>query len=120
MRRNTLLAATLAGAALLTLPGCLVTSSSASSYSGNRVEPGAESAIVLHRTTPDEAVATLGEPSAHAVTEDGLETMTWRWTKRESSRGSVFLIFGGSSKSTRDYNLTVRFRNGVAINKSRN
>lgn len=120
MRRRTALIPLLAAAALLTLPGCLVTSSNASSYSGNRVEPGADASIVLLRTTPDEAVAALGEPSTRSVRDDGDESMTWRWTKRESSRGSVFLIFGGSNRTTQDYSLTVNFRNGVAINKSRN
>jgi len=118
MRRT--LTAAIAAATLLALPGCLVTSSTSSSYSGNRVEPGADSSIVLLRTTPDEAVATLGEPSDRGINSEGLETMTWRWTKRESSRGSVFLIFGGSNRTTQDYSLTVNFRNGVAIHKSRN
>ena len=56
-------ATVLAAVALTALPGCLVTSSSATSYTGARVEPSQVGAIVLHRTTPEEAIAALGEPT---------------------------------------------------------
>lgn len=108
----------LAAAALLALPGCLVTSSSASKYSGNRVDPNADRGVTLHQTTPAETVAMLGEPTGR-VTEGDEEVLTWRWTHKSASSGSVFLIFGGSSSTTQEHALSIAFRDGVAVRKWR-
>lgn len=113
-----LVATTLAASALLALSGCLVTSSSASKYSGNRVEPNADRAVTLYETTPAETIAMLGEPTGR-VTEGDEEVLTWRWTHKSASSGSVFLIFGGSSSTTQDHALSIAFRDGVAIRKWR-
>lgn len=115
-RRTT--AALLAAGTLLALPGCLVTSSNSAAYSGNRVEPNADRAVTLHETTPAETVAMLGEPTTR-VTENDEEVLTWRWTARRESSGSVFLIFGGSSETTHDHALSIAFREGVAVRKWR-
>jgi hypothetical protein len=122
MARRPAPALILAGAALTTLavlPGCLVTSESSESYTGNRVEPGEAQRVRPGRTTVDQAVAILGEPSESAVAANGEEILTWRWTKRAASSGSVFLIFSGSSNKTEDHALHVAFRDGVAVRKWR-
>lgn len=109
-------------AALLTLPalsGCLVTSSNASSYSGNRVDPAAESGVVLHRTTVDQAISQLGTPSSRSTNDQGEEVLTWRWTRRAASSGRVFLILGRSSQTTEDHALHITFREGVAVRRWR-
>lgn len=111
--------AVFAAFALTALPGCLVTSHQATSYSGNRVEPGAERAVLLNRTTVHEAIATLGEPSDRVTGDNGEETLTWRWTRTHSSDGSVFLVFGGSRSSTESHALHITFRDGVAVRKWR-
>lgn len=116
--RATLAAAALAASTLLAMPGCLVTSSSASKYSGNRVEPNADRAVTLHQTTPAETIAMLGEPTGR-VTEADEEVLTWRWTHESASSGSVFLILGKSSSTTQDHALSIAFRDGVAVRKWR-
>lgn len=108
-----------AASALLALPGCLVTSSSATAYSGNRVEPAAEAGVTLHRTSPEETIAMLGEPTARTVNDDGEEVLTWRWTRKSASSGRVFLLFGGSSNTTQDHALHIAFKDGVAVRKWR-
>lgn len=108
-----------AASALLALPGCLVTSSSATAYSGNRVEPAAEAGVTLHRTTVDQTVAMLGEPTSRTGGDDGEEILTWEWTRKSASSGRVFLLFGGSSKTTQDHALHIAFKDGVAVRKWR-
>jgi len=103
---------------LATTTGCLVTSSSSSRYSGDRVEPGTDRDIVLGQSSPDQAIAILGEPTSRSG-EDNKETFSWRWTERTKSRGSVFLIFGGSSESTHERALHVAFEDGVATRRWR-
>lgn len=112
-------ATVLAAVALTALPGCLVTSSSATSYTGARVEPSQVGAIVLHRTTPEEAIAALGEPTERTATPDGDEVLTWRWTRESASSGAVFLIFGGSNKTVHRQAFHITFRDGVAVRKWR-
>lgn len=108
----------IAALCLLALPGCLITSNNATSYTGNRVEPGADAGIQLHHTTPEEAVAILGVPTSRVAGDDG-ETLTWRWTRSKSSEGRVFLIFGGASHTTQDHGFHIAFENGVATRKWR-
>jgi hypothetical protein len=116
--RSTAVLAGSALAILVTMPGCLVTSSSESAYSGNRVEPNADRAVTLHETSSAETIAMLGEPTDR-VTEGDEEVLSWRWTARRASSGSVFLIFGGSSETTQDHALSIAFRDGVAVRKWR-
>ncbi|MEM9372913.1 MAG: hypothetical protein AAGA55_04645 [Planctomycetota bacterium] len=117
--KTTKLAAfSLAAVTLVSATGCLVTSSSSSRYSGERVTPGADRAIVLGESTPDQAIAALGDPSSR-VGEPGDETLTWRWTERTKSSGSVFLVFGGSSDSTHERALHIAFEDGVATRRWR-
>ncbi len=98
--------------------GCLITSSSSSKFSGERVSPGADRAVVLGQSTPDQAIAALGEPTSR-VGEPGNETLTWRWTERTKSRGSVFLVFGGASSTTHDRAVHIAFEDGVAARRWR-
>lgn len=116
---RTTLAIALAAATLAALPGCLVTSSSSSSFSGNRVDPGAESQVVLFQTTPDQAATILGEPTTRVTNDAGEEVLTWRWTRQAASSGSVFLIFGGSSNTTSEHALNIAFRDSVAVRRWR-
>ncbi len=104
---------------LAVLPGCLVTSRNSSSFSGNRVDPGEESQVVLFQTSPDQAAAILGEPTTRAHNDAGEEVLTWRWTRQAESSGSVFLIFGGSSSTTQEHALNIAFREGVAVRRWR-
>ena len=120
MPRTTILAAALAASTLAASTGCLVTSNNSSSYSGNRVEPGDERLVTLHKTTPDQAAEILGEPTTRSMNDKGEEVLTWTWTKRSQSSGSVFLIFGGSSGTTDEHSRHLAFRDGVAVRKWRN
>lgn len=122
-RRHAMPALALLAASTLVLPGCLVTSSNATSYSGNHIEPGADRSVVLGQTTTAGAVQILGEPTSRTDVEvingTTYETLTWRWSKRTQSSGSVFLIFGGSSDTTRESALHIEFVDGVASKKRR-
>lgn len=113
-----LAAAALAATTLAASTGCLVTSSSSSNFSGERVTPGADRSVVLGESTPDQAIAVLGEPTTR-VGEPGNETLTWRWTERTKSSGTVFLVFGGSSNSTHERALHIAFEDGVAVRRWR-
>lgn len=115
---RTIAALTLSTLTLAGMTGCLVTSSNSSSFTGDRVSPGADRGIVLGQSTPDQAIATLGEPT-NRVGDPANETLTWRWTERSQSSGSVFLIFGGSSNSTHERALHVAFEDGIAARRWR-
>lgn len=115
MRTNRRAALILSAATTMTLlPGCLVTSAKSDTYTGNRVQPGAERQVVLRESTPDDAVELLGEPSERETDADGREVLTWRWTRHAKSAGAVFLVFGGSSETTETRALHIAFRDGVA------
>lgn len=120
MRRTTPAALAALTLAALAMPGCLVTSNSSSSYSGDRVEPGSERQVVLHKSSPDDAVAILGEPTTRSTLDDGEQVLTWTWTHHTKSSGSVFLVFGGSSDTTHERSLHIGFRDGLAVRKWRN
>ena len=115
--QRTLLGLALA-ATLATSTGCLVTSTSSSRFSGERVEPGADRSIVIGQSSPTDAIAVLGEPTSR-VAEGNRETLTWRWTERTQSSGSVFLVFGGSSDTTHAKSLHIAFEDGIASKRWR-
>lgn len=118
MHRTTLLAA--AAAALLTLPGCLIVSDRDTDISGAYVDNAAASKVVLHKTSPDQAIEYLGEPTERVTNDRGEDVLTWRWTKRTEDEGALFLVFAGETTKTETQSLSIAFRDGVAVRKSRN
>jgi len=94
------------------LPGCLITSSGDTSYSGQhisaetfeKVEAGTSKGFVL---------ATFGEPSARTTLEDGSEVWRWTYTENRSSSGTVIFLLNSSSRKETQHNTFVEFADGV-------
>lgn len=112
-------AATLAAAALLTLPGCLIVSGKDVTLTGAYAAPQDVAQVRIGSTTVEETIAILGEPSERTADDSGNETLHYHWTKESSDGGAVFLIFAGGSNTTVEQSLHVAFKNGVAARKWR-
>lgn len=80
--------------------GCLVTSKKRVDESGTRVSPATLNQIELGETTEGWVRATLGPATAVSSVPDNenMKLLRYTYTKEKSSSGSIFLIFGGSSR----------------------
>ena len=108
-----------AGSALLAMPGCLISSSNSTSYSGAHVTPSELASVTIGESTPDMVESTVGAPSTKKTLDDGSELWTWNYSKTTSGHGSVLLLFSGSSSTTNAHSAHVLFRDGVAAKKWR-
>lgn len=110
-------------ACLLTAPallgGCLLSQSKSTRISGSYVQPNELSRVHVNKTTQDEVLDILSEPSARKTNDDGTETWSWNWSRKEKGSGSLFLIFAGSSEKHVEESAHVLFEHGVAIKKWR-
>ena len=103
---------------LAAMPGCLISGSSETTYTGTNVSQSTFAQIKPGSTTIGWVHATLGEASTK--TKDG-DDEVWKYTYTEhtDSSGAVFLIFGGSSSNEKTNTVFIEFKNGVVINKWR-
>ena len=99
--------------------GCLVSQRSSTKIDGAYVQPSDLSKVRLNRSTDDDVLNLLGEPSDRITNDDGTETWSWHWTRRESGSGHVFLVFSGTNEKEVDESAHVTFEYGVAIEKWR-
>jgi outer membrane protein assembly factor BamE (lipoprotein component of BamABCDE complex) len=113
---------TLLCAALLLpwLTGCLVTSNSKVSRSGNYVPENSFEQIEPGKTTAAWVKATLGDPSCKTKV-DGSDAEIWKWSYKEVKKGSgtVFVIFAGSSEDEKTKSAFVEVKDGVVTRKWR-
>ena len=98
--RNLLIAAMLFAAS-----GCLLTTSNTVNESGVRVSQGTLRQVELGETTDDWLVSALGEPTSRSsagpasASAGGVGVEIWGYSHERSkkSRGTLFLLFAGSS-----------------------
>lgn len=100
-------------AATLPLAGCLVSSSSKETMTGTFVGQSTFSEIEPGTTTEKWLLSALGEPTTRACMDDGTQLWKWAYKKDQASSGSVFLIFGGSSRKESEGATFVQLRNGI-------
>ncbi len=107
-------------AVLLLTSGCLVTSSSHSSTSGNYIAPSTFDQIDCGKTTASWVKATLGEPSRKTKVE-GTDSEIWKWayTEKKKGDGTIFLIFAGNSEDEKQHAAYVEIKDGVVTKKWR-
>jgi hypothetical protein len=115
--------AALVSAVLLASPaflgGCLLSQSKSTSISGAYVQPSDLSRVKIDRSTEDDVLDILSEPTTRKENKDGSETWTWNWTRKERGSGSLFLIFAGSSDKHIEESAHIIFEHGVAVDKWR-
>jgi hypothetical protein len=85
---------------LFSLTGCLIHSSSTVDESGKRVGDSTLQQVEPGTTTEEWLVATLGEPTSRSPVRGpgDMEILGYCHERIKKSSGSVFLLFGGSSK----------------------
>jgi outer membrane protein assembly factor BamE (lipoprotein component of BamABCDE complex) len=93
--------------------GCLVTSSSEETRSGNYISDSTFDQIKPHETTAGWVRATLGKPTSVDRLDDGTEIWKYSYSVRKESSGAVFLIFGGSSANEVEHTAFVQIKDGV-------
>lgn len=99
----------------MTASGCLITSKNSSYEHGVKVGPHMRSQISPGETTQEWVLATLGEPTSRRLVEEEprVEVFGYEYSKTNTSRGSVFLIFGGSTNRTTSSKTYVELTDGV-------
>jgi hypothetical protein len=103
---------------LVTLPGCLVSSTSNTTTSGIKVASTTFDQIKPGSTTLNWVHATLGDPSSKSVAGND-EIWKYTYTERKDSSGAIFLVFAGTDKDTNAYTTFIEFKDGVVTNKWR-
>jgi outer membrane protein assembly factor BamE (lipoprotein component of BamABCDE complex) len=98
--------------------GCLVSSDTKQTRSGNFVPENTFDQIKPKQTTQAWVKAVLGEPSSKA-NADNSEIWKWSYTERKESSGAIFLIFGGHDEKEQTHTAYVEFKDGVVVNKWR-
>lgn len=120
MSRTKLIAAlTLASLAPLTLTGCLASHHTSSSIAGAYVQPSDLSRVRKHASTKDDVLQILGEPTKRMTNDDGTDTWTWQWTRKEQDSGHLIFIFNSSSSKEIDESAHVLFEYDVVKDKWR-
>ena len=105
---------------ILPMGGCLVSSASATRIDGAYVQPSAIASVDEHRSTKQDVLHALSEPSSKEVHDDGCETWSWHWTRTDAGAGTVFLVFAGESKKQIEQSVHVKFdEDGVVMKKWR-
>jgi outer membrane protein assembly factor BamE (lipoprotein component of BamABCDE complex) len=102
------------------LSGCLVTSNSKTTTSGNYVPEQTFERIEAGKTTASWVQATLGEPTCKTKV-DGTASEIWKWNYTETKNGSgtVLFLFAGSSKDEKTRAAYVEIKDGVVTKKWR-
>jgi len=88
------------GSALLVLPGCLVSSTNWSEVEGSPISTHALDRVETGVTTEAWVLATFGDPTSRSDLEKGRTVLRYESRETRSGRGSVFLLFSGSSRTT--------------------
>lgn len=108
-----LMGAALAGLCVLGMPGCLIVSKSNTRYAGHYVSASRLEKIEAGRSTADEVLDALGEPTHRTEGADGSEVWRYEYTKTTSNSGAVFLIFAGSSRKETSGEVQITVKDGV-------
>ncbi len=95
------------------MAGCLVVRESDTRYSGDYISASRLECIEPGRTTAEEVLEQLGEPTQRTPRDDGSEVWRYEYTQTKSSSGAVFLIFAGSSRKEVSGEVQVTVRDGV-------
>ena len=101
------------------LTGCLVSSTSHETVTGNYVPQNTFDRIKAGETTSSWVKATLGEPSTKEKADDVTEVWKYSYTEVRQGSGAIFLIFGGTDKKERQRNAYVEFKDGIVKSKWR-
>ena len=121
MHRPTLAVAalTLTAIAPLTMTGCLAGHHTSSSIDGAYVQPSNLSRVRKHSSTKNDVLQALGEPTSRAENDDGTETWSWNWTRREQGSGHLIFIFNTSSDKEVDESVHILFEDDLVKDKWR-
>ncbi len=120
MHRTKLAAAlSLAVLAPLTMTGCLASHHTSSSIDGAYVQPSDLSRVRKHASTKADVMQILGEPTKKMSNDDGTETWSWLWTRKEKGSGHLIFIFNTSSSKEVDESAHVLFEYDVVKDKWR-
>jgi outer membrane protein assembly factor BamE (lipoprotein component of BamABCDE complex) len=95
------------------IAGCLVTSDSNQTRTGNYISDTTFDQIQPGKTTAGWVQATLGKPSSVAKVDDGSEIWKYAYTERKESSGGVFLIFGGHNANETTHTAFVQIKDGI-------
>ena len=79
--------------------GCLVSHRKSVDEAGVQVSPATLAQVEPGHTTEAWLLATLGEPTSRRTVDDRVSILRYNYTRETSSRGRVFLLFSGRSKS---------------------
>ena len=101
------------------MTGCLVSSTSHQTVSGNYVPENTFDRIKPGETTSSWVKATLGEPSTKEKADDITEVWKYSYTEVKEGSGAIFLIFGGSDKKELQRSAYVEFKDGIVKSKWR-
>jgi outer membrane protein assembly factor BamE (lipoprotein component of BamABCDE complex) len=107
-------------AILISLAGCLVTSNSKTTTSGNYVPEQTFERIEPGKTTASWVQATLGEPTCKTkVDASTAEIWKWNYTETKNGSGTVLFLFAGSSKDEKTRAAYIEIKDGVVTKKWR-
>ena len=105
---------------LIPLTGCLVTSDSKVSRSGNYVPENTFDRIEPGKTTAAWVKATLGEPTSKTKLEnDAAEIWKWNYTEKKTGSGTLLFIFAGHNEDEKARAAYVEVKDGVVTKKWR-
>jgi outer membrane protein assembly factor BamE (lipoprotein component of BamABCDE complex) len=98
----------------ITIPGCLIGSSTKTSTEGT---PISETTLrqITPGSSPEHVLNLLGHPAVKTTGGDGTEV--WKWSYRESKKtsGSFFLIVSSETQTDTEGRVYVSFRDGRVV-----
>ena len=103
-----------AGTALACASGCLISTSSRTSETGQYVSPGAMRGVAVNQTTEEELIDRFGQPSRRRTTDDpATEILVYQHTRVKESHGHIFLLFSGKNRHVTNQTACFQVTDGV-------
>ena len=101
----------------LVLTGCLVSSHSDESYSGNYISAAKLAEIKVNESSEADVRNKLGEPDDRATLANGDVEWRWHYSKSVLNKSAVFLIAASDSSRTIPGRVVITMRDGIVQSK---
>lgn len=98
---------------LLVCSGCLATRRSDTTTRGREIATGELAGLTEGKTTRADIVGAFGAPTQTLALGEGKELLVYVYEQEEKAHGSIFLLYGWNSTTTRVVRFNFELQDGV-------
>ena len=105
--------------ALLVSAGCLVTANSNTQTSGRPIIKSLASHIEVGKTTKEDALTLLGQPTSESKNDNGMEVLRYRYSETKTNNSVFIFLWACSSEDKKSDEVVLVFKNDILQSYSR-